>query len=257
MELDRLYLGDCLELIKYIPDGSVDCIICDLPYGTTDCAWDCVIPIDALFAQYKRILKHNGNIVLFGSEPFSTIVRSSALDLYKYDWKWIKTTTTGFVHAKNMPLKNYEDIMVFSLGSIGHANLLGDRRMTYNPQGCVKVNKMSKMTKRKPGSVVGNRPSHKDVYLTENKDYPTMTLYFPKDTESWHPTQKPLDLIRYLVLTYTDENDVVLDNCMGSGTTAIACIREKRHYIGFEIDKKYYDIAKKRIDNERMTLTLF
>ena len=135
IELNRIYNEDCLEGMKRIPDKSIDCIICDLPYGTTACAWDSVIPFEPLWEQYKRIAKQNAVIALFGSEPFSSKLRMAALDLYKYDWIWIKNHATGFQHAKNMPMKNFEIISIFSKGSMGHANLLGEKRMAYNPQG--------------------------------------------------------------------------------------------------------------------------
>lgn len=147
----KLWHGDCLELMNDIPDKSVDAIICDPPYGTTDCKWDVVIPFDKLWEQYNRIIKSNGVICLFGSEPFSSYLRMSNIKHYKYDWIWEKTTSTGFQHAKNMPLKNYEIISVFSNGSMGHKSLLGDKRMVYNPQDIVRVNKISKNTKKQMG----------------------------------------------------------------------------------------------------------
>lgn len=240
-----------MEGMKRIPDGSVDCIICDLPYGTTACAWDSVIPLDKLWEQYNRIIKSNGVICLFGSEPFSTYLRISNIGHYKYDWIWKKTTTTGFQHAKNMPLKNYEIISVFSNGSMGHKNLLGDKRMIYNPQGIVKIDKVSKNTTNKWGNICGKRPSQKDKYLTEFENYPTMILNFSLDSEKFHPTQKPVSLLKYLVLTYSNKGDTILDNCMGSGTTALACIDTGRNFIGFEKEKKYFDIAMQRIAQMR------
>ena len=149
MEIDNIYNMDCLEGMKQIPDGSVDAVICDPPYGTTDCKWDSVVPFEPMWEQFNRILKANGTVVMFGSEPFSSQLRMSNIEQYKYDWLWVKPTSTGFQHAKNMPLKDYETISVFSKGSMGHANLLGDRRMTYNPQGIVKVNRISKNTANK------------------------------------------------------------------------------------------------------------
>lgn len=257
MELNKIYNEDCLEGMKRIPDGSVDCIICDLPYGTTDCAWDSVIPFEPLWAQYERVLKHQGSVLLFGSEPFSTMIRMSNLAWFKYDWIWVKNCPTGFQHAKNMPLKDYEIISVFSAASMGHENLLGYNRMIYNPQGIKTVNKITKNSTNKWGNIAGNRPSHKEKYITEYENYPTMVLHFDKDTDGFHPTQKPVDLIRYLVRTYSNEGETILDNCMGSGTTAIACIKEKRNFIGFELNKEYYEKACKRIAAEKAQLTLF
>ena len=247
IELNRIYNEDCLEGMKRIPDQSIDCIICDLPYGTTSCKWDNILPFDKLWEQYNRIIKSNGVICLFGSEPFSSYLRMSNIKHYKYDWIWKKTTSTGFQHAKNMPLKNYEIISVFSNGSMGHKSLLGDKRMVYNPQDIVRVNKISKNTKNKWGSIAGKRPSHKERFVTEFENYPTMILEFPIDKNIGHPTAKPVALIEYLIKTYSNEGDLILDNCMGSGSTAIACMNTNRNYIGFELDKEYYDLSIKRI----------
>jgi site-specific DNA-methyltransferase (adenine-specific) len=248
--LDYIKQGDCLELMKEIPDGSIDMILCDLPYGTTACKWDSVIPFEPLWEQYKRIIKDNGAIVLFGSEPFSTRTRNSMLELYKYDWVWIKTKSTGFVHAKNMPLKKHENIMVFSKGSMGHASLLGNRRMAYNPQGLVYKRVEHKGALKKFGGVVGKRPSQKDEFISEYTNYPTTVLEFNSEG-SLHPTQKPVALLEYLIKTYTNEGEVVLDNCMGSGSTCVACVNTNRHYIGFELDEKYFEIARQRLQEVR------
>jgi site-specific DNA-methyltransferase (adenine-specific) len=244
----HLMLGDCLEKMKDIADGSVDMVLCDLPFGTTDCKWDNVIPFDKLWAQYDRIVKSNGSVILFGSEPFSTIQRMSNIKHFKYDWIWEKATTTGFQHAKNMPLKNYEIISVFSYGSIGHKSQLGNRRMTYNPQGIILVNKESHNTKNKWGNIAGKRPSHKETFITEYENYPTMILKFKKDTDNYHPTQKPVSLLEYLIKTYSNEGELILDNCMGSGSTGVACINTNRKFIGIELDEKYYDISCDRIE---------
>ena len=253
-----LYKGDCLVEMNKIPDGSVDCVICDLPYGTIAAKWDSVIPSELLWEQYKRILKHQGSVLLFGSEPFSTYLRMSNIDWFKYDWIWLKNTHTGFQHAKNMPLKDYEIISVFSAAGMGHQNLLGENRMIYNPQGIICVNKEWK--RKNPnnfGNIAGKRESHKTEHIQEFENYPKMTLSFDKDVKSFHPTQKPVDLLRYLVLTYTNKGDVVLDNCMGSGSTGVACVRENRNFIGIELDDKYFEIAKKRIETEQQQLKLF
>ena len=262
IELNKIYNEDCLEGMKRIPDGSVDCIVCDLPYGTTACDWDSVIPMQPLWEQYKRILKHQGSVLLFGSEPFSTMLRMSNLDWYKYDWIWQKNVPTGFQHAKNMPMKDYEIISVFSAAGMGHANLLGNNRMTYNPQGLQSCH-IIENGQSKFNNTVGKRPSHKEVIVREHCNYPRMIINFDSqagegvNNDRIHPTQKPVDLLRYLVLTYTNEGDTILDNCMGSGTTAIAAIREKRNFIGFELNKEYYDKACKRIKLEQAQLTLF
>ena len=245
--MTTLLHGDCLELMKSIPDKSVDMVLCDLPYGTTACKWDSVIRLEPLWEQYKRITKHQGSVILFGSEPFSTMLRASNLQWFKYDWIWHKTTSTGFQHAKNMPLKDYEIISVFSGASMGHENLLGDKRMTYNPQGIIRVDKVSKNTQNKWGNIAGRRPSQKEQFITEYENYPTMTLNFAKDSKEHHPTQKPVALLEYLVKTYTNPGQLVLDNTMGSGSTGVACVNTGRDFIGIELDDNYFAIAQERI----------
>ena len=247
MEIDKIYLGDCLELMKEIPDKSIDCIICDLPYGTTACAWDSIIPFDKLWAEYKRIRKPNAPILLFGSEPFSTMIRMSNLSEFRYDWIWEKSQGANFVHAKIKPLKIHETISVF----------YGDIKTIYNPQGLRPCHKV-KSNSAKFGTNIRDW-NHADEYVQEWENYPTSILRYsnPAGRERFHPTQKPVELIRYLVRTYTNEGDLVLDNCIGSGTTAVACIKEKRHFIGMELNKEYYDIACKRVKNELSNPTLF
>ena len=258
IEIDNIYNEDCLEGMKRIPDKSVDCVICDLPYGTTACKWDVVIPLDKLWEQYRRVLKHQGSVLLFGSEPFSSMLRMSNLDWYKYDWIWQKGTPSGFQHAKNMPMKDYENICVFSGAGMGHASRLGENRMIYNPQGLQKMDKpVVEHNKRcKFSGTVGSRPSNQDTVVREITNYPRMIQFFDNqcgetmNNKRLHPTQKPVDLIRYLIRTYTNDGAVVLDNTIGSGATAIAAIREHRHYIGFELDKGYFDKAVNRINKE-------
>ena len=259
IELDRIYNMDCLEGMKAIPDGSVDAVICDLPYGTTACAWDSVIPFEPLWEQYRRICKTNAPIVLFGSEPFSSYLRLSNIKWYRYDWIWHKPAGSNFMMAKQRPLKDYETISVFY-------NKFG----TYNPQPrqlslhtIASVNG-HKTKNIKSGDVYSNNEIHRAIYDEEDvTGYPKAVIFFNSrfnnmyHQETWHPTQKPVDLLRYLVLTYTNEGDTVLDNCMGSGTTAIACIKEKRHFIGFELSKEYFDKAVRRIKAEQAQLSLF
>lgn len=243
----KLLNGDCLELMADIPDGSVDLILCDLPYGTTECKWDKVLPLDRLWAQYNRILRFPGVIALFGSEPFSTKLRSGNLRMYKYDWVWKKETCTGFQHAKNMPLKNYEIISIFSNGSMGHKKLLQEKRMTCNPQGLIACERYHH-GKMKEGQILGPRPSHKDIVKKEHTNYPKMVLKFASE-RGYHPTQKPVPLLEYLIRTYTNDGDTILDNCMGSGSTGVAAKRVgNRNFIGIELDKGYYNIACKRIE---------
>jgi site-specific DNA-methyltransferase (adenine-specific) len=231
-----LHLGDCLEVMKQIPDKSVDAIICDLPYGTTACKWDTVIPFEPLWEQYKRIIKDNGAIALFGQEPFSSLLRMSNIGEYKYDWIWDKVKPGTFATAKYQPLRQHELISVFykNFGA-------------YNPQ-------MTERDKPKTSKRYGNSDSASLKYndglnRTYTQLYPKTILKYSNATQKGkvHPTQKPVDLIEYLVKTYTNEDDTVLDNCMGSGTTGIACKNLNRKFIGIEQDPSYFEIAKGRI----------
>ena len=243
IELDKIYNEDCLEGMKRIQDGSVDAIICDLPYGTTRNAWDSVIPLDKLWEQYKRIAKPNAAICLFAQTPFDKVLGCSNLEWLKYEWIWVKENGTGFLNAKKMPLKNHENILVFY------------RELpTYNPN----MRKGFEPYKCKTGDKGTNYGNYEKVVTISNGErYPLSVLNYNRDQDAFHPTQKPVDLLRYLIRTYSNEGDTILDNCMGSGTTAVACIREKRHFIGFELNKEYFDKACKRIDAERRQLTLF
>lgn len=242
IELNRIFNEDCLIGMQRIPDGSVDCIICDLQYGTTRNQWDTIIPFDKLWEQYKRIAKPKAPIILFGAEPFSTLIRNSNFDWYKYDWIWQKNIAVGFLRANERPLRSFENICVFY-----------KERPIYNPQGIRKCHK-----EQRRGSVGDNYATvTSNKYVTEYENYPKDILTFSKDTDTFHPTQKPVNLLRYLIATYSNEGDTILDNCMGSGTTAIACIREKRNFIGFETCKEYFDKANERIRIEKSQLTLF
>ena len=243
----QLYQGDCLELMKDIPDGSVDMVLADLPYGTTGCKWDTCIPFEPLWTQYKHIIKSNGVIALFGSEPFSSHLRMSNIGWFKYDWIWRKNTCTGFQHAKNMPLKNYEIISVFSPGGMGHASLLCDRRMTYNPQGIRTVNREFHNGLKKFGGTVGKRPSQQNDYTQMAEGYPKAILDFANNEKDAHPTQKPVALLEYLIRTYTNVGETVLDNTMGSGSTGVAAVNTGRNFIGIELDPGYFDTAQRRI----------
>ena len=246
IELDRIYNMDCLEGMKAIPDGSVDAVICDLPYGTTACAWDSVIPFDKLWEQYRRIAKPSAAFVLFCCQPFTSALVMSNPKHYKHHWIWLKNRGTGFQVAKFRPMMQTEDIIAFN----------NRDTFTYNPQ-MVQLDKP--YYARNASSTNGTNPlaNFNEGGKMVDEKYPTNVLPFDKEPEPWHPTQKPVDLLRYLVLTYTNEGDTVLDNCMGSGTTAIACIKERRHFIGFELSKEYFDKAVKRIKAEQAQLTLF
>ena len=246
----ELIHGDCLVEMKSIPDKSIDMILCDLPYGTTACKWDVVIPFDRLWEQYRRIVKDNGAIVLFGSEPFSSHLRLSNLSWYKYDYVWLKTKATGFQNAKIQPMRKHEIISVFY-----------SKQCQFNQQNLIKLDKPIKSGRERKRNDEQHRlgVAGKTDYYTKFTGWQTSVLSFPNPSGAGHlhPTQKPVELIRWLVRTYTNEGDLVLDNCMGSGTTAVACIKEKRHFIGYEITKEYFDIAQERIKQEQSQLTLF
>ena len=231
--------------MKDIPDKSVDMILCDLPYGTTDCKWDSVIPFEPLWDQYNRLIKDNGAIVLFGSEPFSSALRMSNLTMYKYDWVWDKVQGANFLNVKYQPLKNIENIMVFSKGRITN----GRRQpIKYNPQGVVKNNIVKTNSSDYTGTFSSSSIKKGKQYMTTGTGYPKCIIQFTKDKSSLHPTQKPVALLEYLIKTYTNKGDVVLDNCMGSGSTGVACVNTNRRFIGIKLDEGYFNIAKKRIE---------
>ena len=238
----KLLNGDCLELMKDIPDGSIDMILCDLPYGTTACKWDTVIPFELLWEQYNRIIKDNSAIVLFGSQPFTTELNHSNLKMFRYEWIWIKNNSTGFQLANKRPLKKHEIISVFYR-----------KQPTYNPQG---LQVYGKINKRKSTGDNWSEMNNNE-YIQRFTNYPTQILEFGYDKEKLHPTQKPVALLEYLIKTYTNEGDVVLDNCMGSGSTGIACVNTHRNFIGSELDENYFNIAKDRIENHIVKKELF
>jgi site-specific DNA-methyltransferase (adenine-specific) len=249
--------GDCLELMKDIPDKSIDMILCDLPYGTTACKWDTVIPFNDLWAAYKRIIKGNGAIVLFGAEPFSSYLRTSNMEWYKYDWIWIKNNAAGFVNAKLKPMNKHEVVCVFSSGKTANCN---KNNMPYYPQGLIPYNKPNKSGNKKGKDNTYWRPSLKssnnEEYIQQWTNYPTTVLFFNKVQKAVHPTQKPVALCEYLIKTYTNEGETVLDNCMGSGTTGLACVNTGRNFIGMELDAHYFDVAKQRIEKAKINCTL-
>jgi site-specific DNA-methyltransferase (adenine-specific) len=257
----ELIQGDCLEKMKDIPDGSIDSIICDLPYGSTKCKWDVVISFEKLWEQYNRILKHTGVILLFGNEPFSSNVRLSNLSAYRYDWYWQKDKGANFLFGNRMPLKVIEVISVFYF-----------IQPTYNPQKEVRpggahtgyLYKNTVKISKNVRDVMGS--SWKETEMDETQNYhgknyepdkllPKQLIYFSREQRGKvHPTQKPVALLEYLIKTYTNEGETVLDNCMGSGTTGIACKNLNRNFIGIELDPEYFKIAEKRINeniNER------
>ena len=231
----QLYNGDCLELMQNIPDGSVDMILCDLPYGTTRNKWDCIIPFDSLWQHYKRIIKENGAIVLFGDGLFTAKMMMSNEKMWRYNLVWDKKRGCDFLNANVKPLKSHEDIMVFY-----------KKKPKYNKQFWY-----SKPYKRTKNGTLSNNYGERKAAYSESKDgkrNPLTILSFARDGDRTHDTQKPIKLLEWLIKTYTDENEVVLDNCMGVGSCGVACINTNRNFIGIELDKGYFDIAEKRIN---------
>jgi len=243
-----LLQGDCIELMKSIPDQSVDLILTDPPYGTTACSWDCVIPFEPMWKELKRIIKPSCAIVLFGQEPFSSLLRVSNLEWFKYDWYWRKSRPSGFVNAKLKPLKDIEIISVFSNGSTANG---AKSNMTYYPQGVAEVSKEWSRPENYTGTkgVSPSRKSHKLQRTITNEGYPRQILDYPNPNKTvLHPTQKPVPLMEYLIKTYSNEGETVLDFTMGSGTTGVAAANANRNFIGIEKDEEYFKIAKERIE---------
>jgi DNA modification methylase len=245
-----LRLGDCLEVMKTIKSGSIDAIITDPPYGTTACKWDSVIDFDLMWEQLNRIIKTNGAIVLFGSEPFSSALRMSNIKNYKYDWKYEKNKSTGFLNAKRQPLLNYEDICVFY-----------KKQCTYNPQKtkAEKVYKRGKVKRSKELNLQQseNYGEQKDfIQVDDGLRYPKRIQYFNNNftQKQQHPTQKPITLMEYLIKTYTNKNETVLDFTMGSGSTGVAANNLNRNFIGIEQEEKYFNIARERIEENKLKL---
>jgi site-specific DNA-methyltransferase (adenine-specific) len=251
-----------------IADGSVDLILCDLPYGTTDrkgtenkggnrlLGWDNVIPLDKLWEQYRRILKPLGTVVLTADQPFTSQLILSNLEWFKYEWIWKKKKTTGFLLANYRPMKETEDIVVFSPGGAAAASRNG-KNMTYNPQGLIEKNVKKKNNAKRLGNFLhnpehmgkNNKLLHESEYEQKYTNYPSEIIEFGLDKDAIHPTQKPVALMEYLIRTYSNEGETVLDNCMGSGTTGVAAMNCGRNFIGIEMDQKYYQAAKERIES--------
>lgn len=229
-----LMQGDCLEIMKLIPDGSVDMVLCDLPYGTTQNAWDSVIPFPELWAEYKRVGKENCAFVLTAQPPFDKVLGCSNLGMLKYEWIWEKTKATGHLNAKKQPMKAHENVLVFYA-----------KQATYNPQGLVRK---VIPTLRRGGNNGGNYGKSDKSSLTEFEGYPRSVIQIPSEGSTVHPTQKPIALMEYLIRTYTNPGDTVLDNTMGSGTTLVAAVNTGRFGIGIERDDKYFAIACGRVD---------
>src|SRR5574344_2515418 len=242
--INKVLQGDCLELMRNIPDKSIDMVLCDLPYGTTACKWDNIIPFEPLWEQYERIIKDNGAIVLFGSEPFSSALRMSNIKQYKYDWVWDKKKGGNPLLAKLKPIKITENISVF------HSKIYYPIMIPRDKPKSRRANK-------------GKKSETTGTTFTENKIY---TNYYPKNIieisnasqiGKVHPTQKPVALLEYLIKIYTLEGETILDNCMGSGSTGVACVNTNRNFIGIEKDDKYFEIAKKRIEEHTVQSELF
>jgi len=227
----KLIQGNCLEVMKDIPDGSVDMVLTDPPYGTTACKWDSVIPFEPMWEQLKRVTKKNGAIVLTASQPFTSALVMSNPKMFKYSWVWEKSKPTGFLNAKKQPLRQTEDVVVFY-----------ERQCYYNPQGLSETDKMVSRTNR------GNYGSCSKTTKQTQTGYPRNLLKFPS-IDGLHPTQKPVTLMEYLIKTYTNEGETVLDFTMGSGTTGVAAKNLDRNFIGIELDEGYFNIAKERIEN--------
>lgn len=235
----HLLNGDCLELMQDIPNGSIDMILCDLPYGVTNCKWDSIIPFNLLWEQYERIAKENGAIVLFSAQPFTTKLIYSNLKRFKYCWYWKKRNSTGFCFAKYQPMRCIEDICVFY-----------KKAPKYNPQGLKKIeNPKVRNSKMRTDTIY--RKGLAGEYKQRYTNYPKNILEYGYDAERLHPTQKPIALLEYLIKTYTDEGETVLDNCMGSGSTGVACVNTNRRFVGIELSDHYFGVAKHRIENAR------
>ena len=233
----EIYKGDCLEMMKSIPDKSIDMILCDMPYGTTQNKWDSAIPFEPLWKQYERVIKDNGAIVLFAQTPFDKVLGASNLKLLKYEWVWQKNRGTGHLNAKKMPLKNHENILVFY-----------KKLPTYNPQ----MREGDPYIRKNCGKSVLNKGNYgrmreSSTTICEGGRYPLDCLTFKVVERTVHPTQKPVELLEYLIKTYTNEGELVLDNCMGSGSTIVAALNTGRKAIGIELDDNYFEIAKNRI----------
>lgn len=233
--------GDCLDLMSNIPDKSIDMILCDLPYGTTKCKWDIPIDLTILWKEYKRIIKDRGAIILFAQTPFDKVLGCSNLEMLRYEWIWEKTQATGHYNANKMPMKSHENILVFYKKS-----------PVYNPQkseGHKAVHKYTKYISTQNKTEIYGKATKEITGGGKTDRYPRSVQIFSSDKQKLclHPTQKPVALLEFLIKTYTNENEIVLDNCMGSGSTGVACINTKRSFIGYEKDIKYFNIAKKRI----------
>ena len=272
IEIDKIYNEDCLNGMKRIADNSVDFVLTDLPFNITACDWDKKkIDLGKFWEEIKRILKKQSSAAMFASGKFTYELINSNYEWYKYKWIWVKNKSTCFVHAKNRPMARYEEILIFSNGVINHESLSPNTRMKYFPQGVKEISPLKRKwkedsgvqlrnhqkaygltrfnAKNKFGGAYGARPSHVDIYTSTKTGYPSDVLYFDvvSNVGRLNETQKPIALLEYLIKTYTNENEIVLDATIGSGSTAVAAINTGRHFIGFETEKRFCDIAQERI----------
>jgi len=243
MENIWLMKGDCLERMKEIPDGSVDMVMADPPYGTTACKWDSIIPLELMWNQLKRVVKSNGAIVMTASQPFTTTLIASNMEMFKYCWVWNKVRGSNFFAAKFQPLNNTEDVVVFSTGGCNNG---AKNPMPYYPQGIKLTNKKNKYGGGKIGAAHGAKEK---CYTQKTTGYPYKIITISYEKGTVHPTQKPVKLMEYLIKTYTNDGETVLDFTMGSGTTGVACVNTDRKFIGIELDDKYFEIAEERIND--------
>jgi site-specific DNA-methyltransferase (adenine-specific) len=249
IELNR---GDCLEIMKDIPDESVDMILCDLPYGISASSWDKQLPMDLLWEEYKRIIKPNRAIVLFSQQPFTSLLITSNIEMWKYNWIWEKDNGTNFMNSHHQPLKITEDICVFGIGATSYVK--SGEYLIYNPQFTDgKPYSIVSGKQKENSAIVRNKREEYSGFKTENKGvrFPKNLIKFIRDKDKLHPTQKPVALLEYLIKTYTNEGEIVLDNCMGSGSTGVACVNTNRNFIGIELDEEYFNIARQRIDEAK------
>lgn len=251
IKLNSLINGDCLEIMPHIEDSSVDLILCDLPYGSTKCSWDIIIDLDELWRHYNRIIKPNGAILLFAQTPFDKVLGMSNIKNLKYEWIWEKTQATGHLNAKKMPMKSHENILVFykKMPTYNPIKTYGHVRKVSSAQSRKKS--LEKRTERYGEDYIYGKENINETYDSTER-YPRSVLKFKSDKQkvSLHPTQKPLDLCEYFIRTYTNEGDVVLDNCAGSFTTILGAMNTNRKFIGIEMDSKYFEIGIKRLENE-------
>jgi site-specific DNA-methyltransferase (adenine-specific) len=244
LEINKVYCGDCLDLMPLIDDKSIDMILCDLPYGITACKWDKIIPLDKLWEQYKRIIKDNGAIVLTAREPFTSKIIISNIRNYRHKWVWNKKQSGSFFNAKIMPLQIDEDVIVFGLNKVNYYPII--RKGKFRKKGGSK-------------KIIETANIYNLYFNYSDNYYPVNIIEIANcinKKSNKHPTQKPVELFSYLIKTYTNENELVLDNCIGSGTTAIACLKTNRNFIGIEIEPKYIEIANKRIEEFKQQLSL-